>query len=191
MMMLRTWLVVLLLIAPAVSRAADKEIVRLQRDVALLNEDVRRLKTSIEQRMDNLVVMVQGALDRMAQWQETSSLTQRTLVAYRQQRQEKIDGLVLTLEQVRADCGSMKDTALDLDARLEGVERELSEVSNAVRIIQAPAPPPPSVPKALGGPPARMDAGHLFNPALRDKAVGRYEVAGPAVSRVPEVRRQH
>jgi hypothetical protein len=88
-MMLRVWFVALFLVLPSASQAADKEIVRLQRDVAFLNEDVRRLHRSIDERMDKLVVLVQQALDRVSQVQEASSLTQRTLVEKENRRESK------------------------------------------------------------------------------------------------------
>jgi hypothetical protein len=154
----RTCLVGLLFVLPPASWAADKEVVRLQRDVALLSDDVRRLMISIDKRLDDLTVVVQRTLARVDQSQGMTALTHRTLVGDREERQEKIDALVVTLGQVRADGAAMKDTALDLNARLKRVEEELSEVSDAVRIIQAPAPPPPSASEALGGPPAGMDA---------------------------------
>ena len=56
-------LVPALLICPSLALPASKEMVELQRDVALLAEQVRTLQRSQDDKLGGLVVLVQQAVD--------------------------------------------------------------------------------------------------------------------------------
>ncbi|MEE8202035.1 MAG: hypothetical protein V3R29_12830, partial [Candidatus Acidoferrales bacterium] len=50
-------------LGPAPSAAVDKEIIQLQRDVALLQQQVRELRSSHEQNMATLRTLLEQSLD--------------------------------------------------------------------------------------------------------------------------------
>jgi TolA-binding protein len=72
---------------------------------------------------------------------------------------------------------AVKEAVADLNAHLNRLEQKLVDLENAVRIMQAPTPSPPSLSEALGGPPAGVTAQALFQSAMRDQLAGNDELA--------------
>lgn len=179
-MTFRPWLLPLLLILPSVCPAVDKEIVRLQRDVALLNEDLRTLQRSMDGRMGAMMALLQQTLDRVNEVHTANAVMQSTLSDRLRQQEKSLSVLVATLgvklDQVVAGSVAVGENVADLNARLKRLEQKLVDVENAVRIIQSP-PSPPSVSEALGGPPAGVTAQGLFEAAVRDQLAGNYDLA--------------
>lgn len=179
-MAFRNWLFPLLLILPSVCQAVDKEIVRLQRDVALLNEDLRTLQRSMDERMGAMMALLQQTLDRVNEVHTANAVMQSTFSDRLRQQEKSLSVPVATLgvklDQVVSGSLALSENIADLNARLKRLEQKLVDVENAVRIIQSP-PSPPSVSEALGGPPAGVTAQGLFQAAMRDQLAGHYDLA--------------
>lgn len=180
-MTFRNWLFPLLLLLPSVCQAVDKEIVRLQRDVAVLNEDLRTLQRSMDERMGAMMALLQQTLDRVNEVHTANTVMQSTF-SDRLRQQEKtvsvpVANLGAKLDQVVSGSVAVSENVADLNARLKRLEQKLVDVENAVRIMQSPPPPPPSVSEALGGPPAGVTAQGLFQAAMRDQLAGNYGLA--------------
>ena len=60
-------LVVLLLLARAAASAADKDIISLQRDVALVDDRIRTLQQSTDKKLLALTALLQQTLQRLSE----------------------------------------------------------------------------------------------------------------------------
>lgn len=180
-MTFRNWLLPLLLMLPSVCQAVDKEIVELQREIALLNEDVRALQRSMDERTGAIIALLQQTLNRVNEVHTADAVMQSTLADGLRQQQKTVSvpvaNLSAKLDQVVSGSLAINENMADLNARLKRLEQKLIDVENAVRIMQAPPPPPPSISEALGGPPTDVTAQGLFQAAMRDQLAGNYDLA--------------
>ncbi len=180
-MTFQRWLIPLFLVVSSVCHAVDKEIVQLQRDVALLNEDLRTLQRSIDERMGAMMALLQQTLDRVNEVHTANTVIQSTFTDRLRQQEETVSipvaNLGAKLDQVVSGSLAVSENIADLNTRLKGLEQKLVDVENAVRIMQSPPPPPPSASEVLGGPPAGVTAQGLFHAAMRDQLAGNYDLA--------------
>lgn len=169
----------LALLAPASVLAQRQEIRELQRDVALVQDQLRTLQRSIDERMAALTVLVQQALDNINKINTTVAVLDSS-VRDRLREQEKalvgpVAGIGAKVDQMSSEFASVRESVSDLNSRLTKVQQQLVDIGNAVKTLQAP-PPPPGSPAASGGPPG-MSPTSLFQSALNDKLGGNYDLA--------------
>jgi tol-pal system protein YbgF len=159
---------------------ANKEFVQLQREVALVEDRVRTLQRSVDEKMGAMVALIRQTLERVNEVRTADAVMQNTL-AEKLRQQEKTLGLPMaafgaTLDRVASDTLAVRESIADLNARVKRLDQRLVDMENAARTIQAP-PPPPSASEALGSPPAGVTAQGLFQAGLRDQLAGHYELA--------------
>src|ERR1039457_1361766 len=84
-----------LLICPSLTFAASKEIVELQRDLALLQEQVRSMQRSQDEKFSAIQVLVQQALDSAKQTSTSVALLQNNLQqSFKDQQKSVVDPVV-------------------------------------------------------------------------------------------------
>src|SRR5207302_3492427 len=76
----------------------------------------------------------------------------------------------------------VRENVADLSGRLAKLDSKLTDISNAIRTLQAPPAAPPPAPGAPGnpaaqGPPPGVSAESLFQNAFRDYSSGKDELA--------------
>lgn len=183
----RVWMAALLFCAPMALRAADKDVIELQRDVALVSDQVKTLQTaigslqnSVTDKLAGLTVLVQQTLDRANQNHTDNAILAKTVADQLRDQEMKITapvaGLNAKLEQVATQLSTTQDSLSDVNARLGRLEQRMVDLENAVKIIQAPPAQPPSG-SAGGGPPAGVTASGLFDNATRDQLSGKADLA--------------
>ena len=171
---------VLVTILAAGCFGANKEVVQLQRDVAILNDNVRTLQRSIDERMGAMMALLQQTLDRVNEVHTANTLMQSTFDDRMSEQEKKVGAPVaslgIKLDQVAFDSTAVREAVADLNAQLQRLEQRLVDMENAARVLQAP-PSPPSGAEAMGGPPANVTSHGLFEAAVRDQLAGQYELA--------------
>jgi tol-pal system protein YbgF len=184
-MNIRRVLLPTLLLLPSLCPAASREIVELQRDVALLQEQVRTMQRSLDERLGALTTLVQQNIDSSNK-ANTSVAVLESFMRDRLRDQEKlvtgpVAGLGAKVDQMSTDFQAVRESVTDLTARMGKLQQQITDLSNAVRTMQAPAPPPgssPGVPGAGSGPAAsQIPAETLYQNALRDRSGGKYDLA--------------
>jgi len=169
----------LLAASPLLCLAQRKEYVELQRDVALLQDQVRTLQRSVDEKMAALTILVQQALDNINKV-NTSVAVLDSGVRERLKEQASnlvapVAGIGAKVDQMASEFQGVRASVEDMNSRLGKVERQIVDLGNIVKVIQAPPAPPP----AAGGvtPPAGISADSLYANALRDKDGGNYDMA--------------
>jgi TolA-binding protein len=175
----------MLIASPVVAFGADKSIMDLQRDVATLQEMVKQLQTSQNEKLATLLESVRQAVGNSNDASKTGAVLQSSLQQSLQSMQEKVvapvAGLNTRMDQVSNDVSKLANAVGDLTAMLAKMQTQLTDLNNAVKVLQAPAPPPP----AAGGPggsaalPAMppISATDLYNNADRDRNGGHLDLA--------------
>ena len=174
--MLRRILCYTLAAAPALYSAdkPNREIQELQRDVAQLQELVKTLQRSVEERIATLGTQVQGAVDAAGKATAAAGSVQRSVDQLAQDQERKLVSPVATLggrmDQVAGAIGTMQHAMGDLTSVITKLQAKIEDLGMAVKVLQQPAAPPEAA-----GPP--MSATDLLTNADRDKTSGKLELA--------------
>jgi TolA-binding protein len=174
--------------ALAIPLAAQKknEIVELQRNMGLLEDQVRALQASNEERFKKLEGILQETLEAVRQSSGSVSGLQtridERLAAASKQMIAPLTGVSTKVDQMSDEFRSVREALVDVNARLGKLEARLVDLNTAVRTINAPPPPGPSGSAALtvpdpNAPPPGMSAEVTYQNALRDMSSGKLELA--------------
>jgi tol-pal system protein YbgF len=157
--------------------AADKpsrEIQELQRDVAQLQEAVKGLQRSLEDRISNLGTQVQGAADASGKAGLAFASVEKSVERVSRDQETKLAPAIGTLggriDQVSNGLNTVQQAVADLTSAVNQLQSQVGDLSSLVKIIQQPVTPP-----APSGPP--MPATELWHNAERDRTSGKYELA--------------
>jgi TolA-binding protein len=181
---------VLLVCLPAPNLLAQKreDILSIQRDVAQLQDQIKQLQTSQDQKLAALESLIKQALEQSNQASGSMTALQRTLTDRLNEQQSKVAAPIAVLgtkvDQSADDVRAVRENLAALSNRVANLDNKLSDISSAVRTLSQPpaAPPPPSSggPPAAGAapiPPAGTSAESLWLNAFRDYSSGRDELA--------------
>jgi TolA-binding protein len=173
-------LLILLLVCPFFSSAQRKEYVELQRDVALLQDQVRTLQRSVDERMAALTILVQQALDSINKV-NTAVAVLDSGVRDRLREQASslvgpVAGIGSKVDQMASEFQGVQASLADVNSRLGKLEQRIVDLGNTVKVMQAP-PPPPAGAGGPGAPPPGVSAESLYANAMRDKDSASYDMA--------------
>ena len=175
------------LLSPVCLFAASKEQQEMQRDIAQLQDQVRTLQSGFDQKMAALQTLVQQALDvgnkANTNVSVLNSSVTETLSRELRERLTPVAGLTVKVDNLNSDVGDLRTSLGDLSAQVSKMLQLLSDVNNAVKIIQGPPPPPPSQ-SGFGGQGAGPTAGAapppasvVYGAARGDYSSGKSELA--------------
>jgi tol-pal system protein YbgF len=157
-------------------------ILQLQRDMSLLQEQVRTMQRTQDEKFSAITESLRNTLDLANRLNATLAVTQATMV-------EKLGDITKNVSAPVASVGSKVDsmadqfqslsnTIADLNSRLVKVDAKVVELQKMVQAIQQPvAPPPGSVPSGGTGAPTAPPAEKIYNDAQRDFSSGNYDIA--------------
>jgi TolA-binding protein len=174
---------------PGSTFAASKEQQEMQRDIAQLQDQVRLLQSGFDQKMATLQTLVEQALDAGNKANTnvsvlTASVTQ-TLTRELSDSLRPVAGLSSRVDNLGNDTSEIKNSLTDLNTQMNRLQQQLTDISNAVKVIQSPAAPPPSsntnsdAGPGFGTGPASVPppAQDLYSNATRDFASGKSDLA--------------
>jgi len=185
-----------LLLAPAGGAfAASKEIQELQRDVALMQEDIRTLQRSFDQQVAGLRTLTQQAVDNSNRTATSLGVLERVINDQISrgvgQMAAPVAGLGSKVDQTNGQLQTLADAIQSLNANMQRMQTQLTDLNNAVKSMQPSAAPPPpqtsgdpntaaaGAPSALGAPtgPPPAPADVLYEAAKRDMDGGKLDLA--------------
>jgi len=169
---------------PALCLAANKDIEELQRDLGLLQDQVRALQVAQGEQFVKLTTLVQQSVDAANKANTTVAVIESNLRQSVNEQEQKIVTPVVSLgtrvDQMSSDFRTLQQAVSDLAAQMSKMQVQLTDLNIAVKAMSAPpAPPPPAgvsdVTGASGSPP--MPASDLYSNARRDDDAGKYDLA--------------
>ena len=157
---------VVLALAPAALFGANKEMVQLQRDVALLQDDVRTLQRSLDEKMSALRTLVEQTLAAAAKSGTSVAVLESGIRDRMLEQQKTLTGPVVTMgtkiDQMATDFQTLRESISDLTERMNKMQTQLVDLNNTVKVMSAPpAPPPTGSPTGLPSGPAADGARQL------------------------------
>jgi TolA-binding protein len=192
--MLRRLSVLVLALSPVAALAASKEILELQRDVAQLQDSLKQLQQTQDRQLAALTELVRQSLDNSGKNSSSLAVLDNTLRQSLQDLQAKVTtpvaGLSARMDGVSNDVRALQQAVSDLTASMEKMQAQLTDLNNAVKLLQVPAAPPPGQgPAGVGAMPGAPGAGtmaaqqpcmpssDLYNGALRDRNGGKLDLS--------------
>jgi len=165
-------LLVALLLAHLPAGAVAKEIIQLQRDVALLQQQVRDLQQSVTQNHAVLKTLVEQATDSVNRMNASLATLQKTVQDAQANTNARTDTLA---GQVQA----LADGLEEVKARLARLSQQFADTQGVIQSMDAKlaaaAQPPPSATPPVITPP--MSGEVLYQNALRDLNGGKFDLA--------------
>jgi tol-pal system protein YbgF len=183
-------IVLVLFAAAPFSFGASKEIQELQRDVAMLQDQVRSMQKDFGDRLVATQTLVQSMVESV---NRTNNLVDRMGDRFNdaiKQQQQSVAGPVLgvsqKLEQMSEDFRAVRESVLDMNARMGKLDAKMADLQNLVSTLRTPPPPPPGAtgsdftttqPQQASGPPPGVSAETLYSNAVRDLNGGKMDLA--------------
>ncbi|HYO82558.1 MAG TPA: tetratricopeptide repeat protein [Bryobacteraceae bacterium] len=180
----RSLLTVGLLASATAYAAPSKEIVQIQRDLALLQEQLRTVQQSTDEKLVRLTTLVEQALQSSTKANTSLAVLESGLRdRLSQQLAAPITGVTTRVDQMSTDLQAVREAVTDTSERIGKLQAQLVEISNTMRTLQAPPAPPPAA-GAAGGPsptasaaPAGLSPTQLYESALKDRSSGNLDLA--------------
>jgi tol-pal system protein YbgF len=183
----------LFLLAP-LSFGANKDIQELQRDLAMVQDQVRNLQSSVDQKVSALQTLVQQTLDSVNRTNTAVAVMENRLNDGLKQQQQSVAGPVVAvtqkLDQMSEDFRAVRESVLDMNTRMGKLDAKMADLQNLINTIRTPPPPPPPAPGASPtdgqAPPAAtapaavvppLSADVTYTNASRDYLSGKYDLA--------------
>jgi tol-pal system protein YbgF len=169
----------MLLVAPVWGQ--KNEIRQLQRDVAILQDEMRMQMKDQADRMVGLESMLKTMLDQI-------NATNRAVTVLDNSLRGRIDeGMAKPMANVGSKVDAMsedyryvRETVAEINSRLNRLSTQVSDLDNALRMMQAPPPPPggaPGMAPSATAAPAGVTAKQVYDDALRDKTGGNFDLS--------------
>lgn len=161
--------------------AQKREIAQLQRDIAILQDEMR---TSIKQQNERLAAlesMLKTTLDQINATNRSVTVLDNSLRTRMEQGLTKsMAGMGAKVDTLAEDYRYVRETVAELNSKLTKISSQVADLDNAIRTMQAPPAPPagaPGVAPSASGPPQGVTAQSLYQDALRDKSAGNNDLA--------------
>ena len=178
------------LLLPVTAPAANKEHEAIQRDIAMIGEETRRLQASLTNEFTAIKTMVQQSINASDKAQN-SVLVLETRMTERMQSLEK--SLAQTVANLNAKVDTMsdefraiKEESKETNARLLKISTKLDDLKTQIQLQQQQGPPPPGAvppnpdPAVKPSQPdsqAAVNGAKLFDDADRDRLAGKVDLS--------------
>jgi len=154
-----------------------EDILSLQRDIANLQDSVRQLQKSQDDKMAALQSLVQQSADAANHLAAGLTALQRDVDVKLNDQQGKLVGPMATMgskvDQMSDNFGAIATNVQELIRRMGAMDAKLTDISNAIRTLQTPVAPPTPVQAQV---PA-MSAETSYSTAYGDYQKGHYDLA--------------
>jgi len=161
------------------------ELVSIQRDVAQLEDQMKQLQKSLDDKMAALTALVQQSIDLSNKTAGAMTAMQQNVDQKLAEQQTKLVAPVATLgtkvDEMSGDFRSVRENVAELVRRMNDMDAKISDISTAVRVMSAaqasstlPAPPPAAgggtttATQVPEGPPPGTSQDATYSSALTD-----------------------
>jgi len=167
-------------LSPAILLGQKKEdLASIQRDVASMDDHVKQLQKSFDEKYTALTTLLQQSIDANAKTAAAVAALQHNMEQKLAEQQSKLVAPVATLntkvDEMSTDFNAVAANVKELVRHMNDLDAKITDLSSAVRTINNPVPAPPQ-PNGAGGtaaqvpdsPPPGMTAEMSYNNAYRD-----------------------
>jgi tol-pal system protein YbgF len=171
---------------------ASKEMQELQRDVALLQDQVRTMQRTEDEKFAAMQALVQQTLESVNRTNTAVAVMENKINDALKAQQQLAGGAVANvgqkLDQMAEDFRAVRESVLDMNTRMGKLDAKMADLQNLINTVRTPPPPAPGTSpngdmgnnmttQVPTGPPAGMQAGTTYTNAFRDYKTGKYDLA--------------
>jgi tol-pal system protein YbgF len=170
---------------------ASKEMQELQRDVALLQDQVRTMQRNQDEKFAAMLALVQQTLESVNRTNVAVGVMENKFNDSMKRQEQSLTAPVANvgqkLDQMSEDFRAVRESVLDMNTRMGKLDAKMADLQNLINTMQRPAAPPPgttpnsgdigTTTQAPSGPPAGMSAGETYTNAFRDYRGQKYDLA--------------
>ena len=169
-----------LMMSPVILTAQKKEdFLAIQRDVASLQDQVRQLQKSQDDKIAALQSLIQQSVDASNRLTTGMTAFQHDVESKLASQQTTLAGPVATLgskvDQMTDTFSAIATNVQELVRRMGALDAKLTDISNAIRTLQTPVPPPNPVVTQSQVP--QVSAETTYSNAYADYQKGHYDLA--------------
>jgi TolA-binding protein len=175
--------VCVLLAMPLTVAAADKQVQELQRDVALMQQQLKDLQSSQDKNFAAVTELARQAIEAANRANTgvavvTSNL-EKTLESLRTTTTAPLAGINSRLNETSTEVRELHQAVADQAATLSRMQQMLNDIKELAKAAQAPAAPPPAAASSAPASETKptISGGDLYNSALSDMRGGKYDLA--------------
>jgi TolA-binding protein len=168
-------LVSLACLGASFSFGASKEVVELQRDVAILQDQVRQVQRTLDEKLAQLSLLMQQTQDNSAKASNSIAGVQSAVSDTLTQQIQPVSRLGGKVDGLSEDVHGLRDTVNDLNARLAKLDAKVTDIGNRMSIIQNPPGAPGQ--GGAGAPPPGLTAEAAWQNAEKDRLGGNTDLA--------------
>ena len=140
-MSLSRTIVFLFLLAP-LSFGANKDMQELQRDVAMLQDQVRNLQSSVDMKVATLQTIVQQTLDSVNRTNTAMAVMENRFTDALKQQQQSVNPAVANvsqkLDQMSEEFRAVRESVLDMNTRMGKLDAKMADLQNLINTIRTP-----------------------------------------------------
>jgi TolA-binding protein len=192
----RSLLVCVLLAIPAVAPGANKDIVDLQREIGLLQQQVKELQKSQDDKFTSVLDLVRQSVDianrANAGVAAVTATMNKSLPAIGESVTAPIAGINSRLNEMGGDLRSLQNAQTELAGTLAKLQMTMDDLNRQVKSLNTPRvePPPPVQQDGASNGGSRpgltqpatpesapMSSVDMYNAALTDYRTSKYELA--------------
>lgn len=179
---LTLWAVLLLMamgfVANVPLHAQKKEIIQLQRDMAILQEQVRETTRQISQMSERIAVqhnLMQQNLDTSGKLHQAVAVIERSLAKQTDAVITPVTTISTRVDSLTNRFSAVREAVDEMNSRLGKVQQQIEDIKNQVSTL----PPPVMEDGTSAVPGGGTSSETLFNSALSDYHRGTFESAEP------------
>jgi TolA-binding protein len=169
---------------PALAPAQNKAMLEMNRDIALLQEEVRNMKKADADRFDAIDTALRQLLDQVnATNHQVTGMDGRINDRMSKNVVNPVNAVGLKVDSLSEDFRSVKENVNEMRDQVGKLQQQIVDLNNVIRTMQAPPTPPPAATTAPAtnaaptGPPAGITSEGLYRDALHDKTAFNYDQA--------------
>ncbi|MEO8596187.1 MAG: tetratricopeptide repeat protein [Candidatus Solibacter sp.] len=183
----RSLLICLLLAVPAIAPGASKEILELQRDIAQLQQQIKDLQRSQDEKFAAVTELARQAIEAANRANTGVAVITSNIDKNLRDQTDKVatpvQGLSTRLNEMGGELRTVSQAVMDLTALMGRLQVQLTDINSAIKVMQAPPAAPPPQPGQPGQPGQAMNetpsmpATKMYDAALGDYRSGKYDLA--------------
>lgn len=161
--------------------AQKEKIAEIQRDLLLMQDQVRALQRSQDEKLAAMQVLVQQTLEAANKANTAVAVLESALRDRMKEQERQLVGPVATVgakvDTMSNDFAGVRESVADLSSRVGKLQNQIADINSAIKLLATPVAPPPSATLDPNAPPPGTSAESLYNGALRDKSSGNADLA--------------
>jgi tol-pal system protein YbgF len=170
---LRELLPLALLSASVAFPQSKQQVMQMQRDLALLQVEVRELKSQQGERMAVLEELIKQNLETTGKLNQAIAVIERSVTQQAESVVKPVTSISSRVDALSGQVGGLRDAVEALNTRLSRMQQQLEDVQNHLTTL----PPPSGETGGAGGNASVSSAQTLYNSALSDFHRGNYDLA--------------